>query len=364
MTETINSTPLLGMTLAELRNVAETCGMPRFATKQMLDWIYKKGVMSTSEMTNLSKTSREKLAENYVIGAKEFVDVQDSRDGTRKFLFPASCGGLVETVYIPDGQRATVCVSSQVGCKMHCAFCLTGKQGFTGQLTTSDILNQIYSLPEREKITNIVFMGQGEPLDNYDNVAKAIEILTSEDGFAMSPKRITLSTCGILPALKKIVRESRCNIAISLHSPYHEERMEIMPIEKAYEVSEVVKYLKTCEEFRDIRGGRARETSHQRRLSFEYVLLKDKNDSQKHASDIAAMLKGLDCRVNVIPFHTYKGGEFKSPAHADAEAFCELLCRRGLNATLRRSRGQDISAACGMLAAKRKSEEAAKENAD
>ena len=351
MTETINSTPLLGMTLAELRNVAETCGMPRFAAKQMLDWIYKKGVMSTSEMTNLSKTSREKLAENYVIGAKEFVDVQDSRDGTRKFLFPASCGGLVETVYIPDGQ-------------MHCAFCLTGKQGFTGQLTTSDILNQIYSLPEREKITNIVFMGQGEPLDNYDNVAKAIEILTSEDGFAMSPKRITLSTCGILPALKKIVRESRCNIAISLHSPYHEERMEIMPIEKAYEVSEVVKYLKTCEEFRDIRGGRARETSHQRRLSFEYVLLKDKNDSQKHASDIAAMLKGLDCRVNVIPFHTYKGGEFKSPAHADAEAFCELLCRRGLNATLRRSRGQDISAACGMLAAKRKSEEAAKENAD
>ena len=336
MTETINSTPLLGMTLAELRNVAETCGMPRFAAKQMLDWIYKKGVMSTSEMTNLSKTSREKLAENYVIGAKEFVDVQDSRDGTRKFLFPASCGGLVETVYIPDGQRATVCVSSQVGCKMHCAFCLTGKQGFTGQLTTSDILNQIYSLPEREKITNIVFMGQGEPLDNYDNVAKAIEILTSEDGFAMSPKRITLSTCGILPALKKIVRESRCNIAISLHSPYHE----------------------------DIRGGRARETSHQRRLSFEYVLLKDKNDSQKHASDIAAMLKGLDCRVNVIPFHTYKGGEFKSPAHADAEAFCELLCRRGLNATLRRSRGQDISAACGMLAAKRKSEEAAKENAD
>ncbi|MBS7238526.1 MAG: 23S rRNA (adenine(2503)-C(2))-methyltransferase RlmN, partial [Bacteroidaceae bacterium] len=207
-------------------------------------------------------------------------------------------------------------------------------------------------------------MGQGEPLDNYDNVAKAIEILTSEDGFAMSPKRITLSTCGILPALKKIVRESRCNIAISLHSPYHEERMEIMPIEKAYEVSEVMKYLKTCEEFRDIRGGRARETSHQRRLSFEYVLLKDKNDSQKHASDIAAMLKGLDCRVNVIPFHTYKGGEFKSPAHADAEAFCELLCRRGLNATLRRSRGQDISAACGMLAAKRKSEEAAKENAD
>ncbi len=357
MTETDNRTPLLGMTPAEMRIVAEECGMPRFAAKQMLDWIYKKGVKSVGEMTNLSKSSREKLSESHCVGAREYVDVQDSRDGTRKFLFPASCGGLVETVYIPDGQRATVCVSSQVGCKMHCAFCLTGKQGYTGQLSTTDILNQIYSLPEREKITNIVFMGQGEPLDNYNNVAKAIGILTAEDGFGMSPKRITLSTCGLLPALKKIVRESRCNIAISLHSPYHEERMEIMPIEKAYEASEVVKFLKTCEEFRDIRGGHARETSHQRRLSFEYVLLKGKNDTAKHASDTAALLKGLDCRVNVIPFHTYKGGEFKSPSHDDAEAFCELLCRRGLNATLRRSRGQDISAACGMLAAKRKTEE-------
>ncbi len=357
MAETEMQTPLLGMTLQELRKVAEDCAMPRFAAKQLCDWIYKKGVKSFDAMSNVSKTSREKLAEKYSIGTKEYADVQESRDGTKKYLFPASCGGFVETVYIPDGQRATVCVSSQVGCKMHCAFCLTGKQGFTGQLTTSDILNQIFSLPEHEKITNIVFMGQGEPLDNYENVIKAIHILTSEEGLAMSPKRITLSTCGILPALKRFVDDCRSNIAISLHSPYHDERIDIMPIEKAYKAQDIIAFLKTCEAFRDIRGGHARETSHQRRLSFEYVLLKGLNDTPKHASDLASMLRGLDCRVNVIPFHTYKGGEFKSPSHDDAEGFCEMLCRKGLNATLRRSRGQDISAACGMLAAKRKKAE-------
>ena len=353
MSETVRLTPLLGMNSDEMRQVATECGMPRFAARQMADWIYKKGAGSIEGMTNVSKAMRGKLAEKYEIGLMPYADVQESRDGTKKYLFPASCGGYVETVFIPEGQRATVCVSSQVGCKMHCAFCLTGKQGFTGQLSTHDILNQVLALPQRELITNIVFMGQGEPLDNYGNVIKAIDILTSDEGLAMSPKRITLSTCGILPALKRFVDDCRCNIAVSLHSPYHEERMDIMPVEKAYAAKSVVDFLKTCEAFRDIRGGRARETSHQRRLSFEYILLKGLNDTARHVSDIASMLRGLDCRINVIPLPTHKGGEFKSPSHDDAEAFCEQLCRKGLNATLRRSRGQDISAACGMLAAKR-----------
>lgn len=342
------------MTRGELAAVAAECGMPRFAAGQIADWLYKKCVASVADMTNLSKASRQKLDEGWCVGARPHIDVQVSRDGTKKYLFPSGQGGFVETVYIPDGDRATICVSSQVGCKMHCAFCLTGKQGFTSQLPVADILNQLYSLPEREKVTNIVFMGQGEPLDNYDNVIKAINALTSEDGWAMSGKRITLSTCGLLPALKRLVKDSRCNIALSLHSPYHDERMEIMPIEKAWPAAGIIEFLKTCEEFRDIRGGRMRETSHQRRLSFEYILLKGKNDSPRHVADLAALLKGLDCRVNVIPFHTYKGGEFKSPSHDDAMAFCDSLCRKGLNATLRRSRGQDISAACGMLAAKRR----------
>ena len=343
---------LLGLSVAELGVVAEECGMPRFAARQMADWMYKKRVLSVDAMTNLSKCSREILSENYELGARTFVDVQISRDGTKKYLFPASCGGFVETVYIPDGKRATLCVSSQVGCKMRCGFCLTGRQGFGGQLTVCDILNQIVSVPETETLTNIVFMGQGEPMDNYDNVLCATDVLTSADGFAMSPKRITVSSVGVLPALKRFCRESRCNIAISLHSPFHEERMEMMPIEKAYAVADVVDMLGKCEEFRDCRGGLQRETSHQRRLSFEYVLLKGKNDSRAHADAIVSLLRGIDCRVNLIPFHSYEGADFKSPAQADTAQFCEYLNSRGLNTTVRLSRGRDISAACGMLAAK------------
>lgn len=352
-TDTQNKTPLLGMSLQELRAIVPSLGMPAYAAKQICGWLYGKCVSDISQMTNLSKAAREAFAEKYCVGAVAFSDVQTSHDGTKKYLFPASCGGYVETVYIPEADRATVCVSSQVGCKMHCSFCLTGKQGFTGQLSAADILNQIYSLPERESITNIVFMGQGEPLDNYDNVYRAIEVLTAGYGFAMSPKRITLSTCGLLPGLKRIVKESRCNIAVSLHSPFPEERASIMTAEKAFPAADVVEFLRSCEEFRDLRGVRQRETSHQRRLSFEYVLLRGLNDTPAHASAVAALLKGIDCRVNVIPFHSYKGGEFKSPSHEEAEAFCQRLSRHGLNATLRRSRGQDISAACGMLAARK-----------
>lgn len=235
---------------------------------------------------------------------------------------------------------------------MNCQFCLTGKQGFSGQLSLCDILNQIVSVPGGEKITNIVFMGQGEPMDNYESVLRATEILTSDNGFAMSPKRITVSSVGVLPALRRFCNESRCNIAISLHSPFHEERMEMMPIEKAYPIASVVDMLKQCEEFRDCRGGLIRETSHQRRLSFEYILLKGKNDSRSHASAIVSMLRGLDCRVNIIPFHSYDGACYETPSAKESGEFCDYLNSRGLISTIRQSRGQDISAACGMLSSK------------
>lgn len=355
ITETTGNehTALLGKTVEELGAVVQECGMPRFAARQIADWLYRKKIDDIEDMTNLSLIARQKLAEKWCTGRRGYIDMQHSRDHTTKCLFPAIGGGMVETVYIPEGERTTVCVSSQVGCKMHCAFCLTGKQGFTGNLDAADILNQICSVPNGGTVTNIVFMGQGEPLDNYKNVIKAIEILTSDKGgFGMSPKRITLSTCGLLPGLKRFVEDCRCNLAISLHSPYHEERAEIMPSEKAYPISDVVAFLKTCEAFRDTEGKTVREESHQRRLSFEYVLLKEFNDSPSHAANIASLLKGLDCRVNVIPFHSYKGAEFSSPTHIDAERFCAQLTRHGLRATLRRSRGEDISAACGMLAAK------------
>lgn len=346
-------TALLGKTIEELGIVAQECGMPGFAARQIADWLYKKKIGIIDDMTNLSLTARQRLAEKWCTGRRAYVDMQHSRDHTSKCLFPATGGGMVETVYIPEGERTTVCVSSQVGCKMRCSFCLTGKQGFTGNLNASDILNQVCSTPGNRTVTNIVFMGQGEPLDNYGNVLKSIGILTSDKGgFGMSPKRITLSTCGLLPGLKHFVEDCRCNLAISLHSPYHEERAEIMPAEKAYPIRDVVAFLKTCEAFRDTGGRTQREDSHQRRLSFEYVLLKGLNDSSRHAADIASLLRGLDCRVNVIPFHSYKDAEFSSPAHGDAERFCAQLTRHGLRATLRRSRGEDISAACGMLAAK------------
>lgn len=352
-TETTGKDILLGKTLEELRLVAEDCGMPGYASKQINGWLYNKHVTSISEMTDLSKISRERLSQKYDVGCCEPVDVAEDKDGTRKYLFPARNGGFVETVFLPEGKRAAVCISSQVGCKMHCAFCLTGRGGFKSQLSAAEILNQLYSLPERDKLTNIVLMGQGEPLDNYDNVMRAYEILTGKDGFGFSPRRITLSTCGVLPKLKRLVAESEMNIAISLHSPFHEERMEIMPAERAFPINDVVAFLKTCEEFRDTYGVTERETSHQRKLSFEYVLLKGKNDTPKHISALKHLLKGLDCRMNVIPFHSYHGCLFQSPTQEEAMAFCQELERNGIRATMRRSRGKSISAACGMLAARR-----------
>ncbi len=342
---------LLGMDIGALRRVAEECGMPRYAARQMSDWMYGKRVLTIDGMTNLSKRSRAALSERYELGARPYADVRVSRDGTRKYLFPARCGGYAETVFIPEGKRATLCVSSQVGCKMGCVFCLTGRQGFGGQLTVCDILNQVVSVPESGRITNIVFMGQGEPMDNYGQVLAAIRILTSEEGFAMSPKRITVSTAGVLPALERLCEESRCNIAVSLHSPFHLERMEMMPVEKACPASAVVEALKRREEFRDCRGGRPRATSRQRRLSFEYVLLKGRNDTLSHAVSVASLLRGLDCRVNVIPFNGYEGAGFAPPSAGDAATFCGYLKRRGVNATVRKARGADISAACGMLVA-------------
>ena len=346
--------PLLGMTRSELETVAAEAGMRPFAARQMMKWLYEKGAASLDAMTDLSKTGRENLSKHYCTGVRQWKDLQVSGDGTQKFLFTSAAGTPVETVFIPEGDRATVCVSSQSGCKMHCKFCLTGKQGFYSQLTPADILAQIYSLPQRPQVTNIVFMGQGEPFDNYDNVVKAIFLLTSPEAAAMSPKRITLSTCGLLPALKRFVNDTRCNIAISLHSPFHDERMDIMPVEKAYAIADVVDYLSGVEAFRDIRGGARREGSHQRRLSFEYILLKGCNDTPHHVSALKALLRRLDCRVNVIPFHPYPGAAYAAPLHADATAFVDRLCACGINATLRRSRGLDISAACGMLASKTK----------
>lgn len=334
--------PLLGKSLAELKEVAKSLGMPAFAGGQMAKWLYVKHVMDIDGMTDISKGNRELLKERYAIGCMPPAESQRSVDGTVKYLFPTSSGKFVETVYIPDNDRATLCVSSQVGCKMNCLFCQTGKQGFEGNLTTADILNQIYSLPERDKLTNIVFMGQGEPMDNLDNVLKATEALTAAWGYAWSPKRITVSSVGIKNKLKRFIEESECHVAISLHSPIHEQRAMLMPAEKAMPIADVVEMLRNY------------DFSHQRRLSFEYIVFGGVNDSPMHAREIIKLLKGLDCRINLIRFHQIPGVDLHGADDSRMEAFRNYLTGHGVFTTIRASRGQDIYAACGLLSTARK----------
>lgn len=336
---------LLGMTLGELKEVAKSLGMPAFTGGQIAKWLYTQHVRSIDEMTNISKANREKLAAAYAVGCKDPIDAQYSKDGTVKYLFPTESGKFVETVYIPEDDRATLCVSSQVGCKMNCLFCQTGKQGFEGSLTATDILNQVYSLPERDKLTNIVFMGQGEPMDNLDNVLRATEILTAGFGYGWSPKRITVSSVGVKGKLKRFLEESDCHVAISMHSPLHEQRSELMPAERGMSIESIVGLLANY------------DFSHQRRLSFEYIVFKDVNDSEAHAKAIVRLLKGLDCRINLIRFHPIPNTPLQGVDDRKMEEFRNYLTQHGVFTTIRASRGQDIFAACGLLSTAKEKEE-------
>ena len=343
---------LLGLRIDELSDVAMKLGLPRFAGKQIAEWIYGRHATSIDEMTNISKAHRALLAEHCEIGWAGPIDAQRSKDGTTTYLFPvettqpASGGKMVETVFIPEeGGRATLCVSSQVGCKMNCLFCQTGKQGFEGNLTANDILNQVYALPERDSLTNIVFMGQGEPMDNLDNVLRATEILTADYGWAWSPKRITVSSVGVKNKLKRFLEESNCHIAISLHAPTHALRAELMPAERGMSIEEVVELL------------RGYDFSHQRRLSFEYIVFGGINDTPAHAREIVGLLKGLDCRINLIRFHQIPNVPLHGADETRMEQLRDYLTAHGIFTTIRASRGEDIYAACGLLStAKRISE--------
>jgi 23S rRNA (adenine2503-C2)-methyltransferase len=344
---------LLGMTLAEMKGMAQQLGMPSFAGGQIAKWIYTQHVRSIDEMTNLSKANREKLKAKYEVGNAEAIDAQHSKDGTIKYLFPVAtthpkegeAQKYVETVFIPEGDRATLCVSCEVGCKMNCLFCQTGKQGFEGYLTANDILNQIYSLPEADQLTNIVFMGQGEPMDNLDNVLRATQILTADYGYAWSPKRITVSTVGVKDKLRRFLDESDCHVAISLHSPIHEQRAELMPAEKGMGIQQVVDLLRNY------------DFTHQRRLSFEYIVFGGLNDTMLHAREIVKLLKGLECRVNLIRFHPIPHVDLHGADEKKMESFRDYLTAHGIFTTIRASRGQDIFAACGLLSTSKKIDE-------
>ena len=333
------------MTLDELREVVKGLGMPAFTGGQIAKWLYEKRVRSIDEMTNLSKANRERLASQYVVGCMEPIDCQRSKDGTIKYLFPVCCdpvathleGLFVETVFIPDKDRATLCISCQVGCKMNCLFCQTGKQGWQGNLTTADILNQIYALPEVDRLTNIVFMGQGEPMDNLDAVLQTCNIMTAEWGWQWSPKRITVSSVGVRNKLKRFLDESECHVAISMHSPLHEQRLQLMPAEKAMPLEETIALLKQY------------DFTHQRRCSFEYICFGGLNDSPLYGREIAKLLEGLECRVNLIRFHEIPNVDLPASNEKRMEALRDYLTAHGITTTIRASRGQDIFAACGLL---------------
>lgn len=335
---------LFGLTYVQLQEFCQSEGLPKFAARQMADWLYAKRTDAIDAMTNLSLKARARIGEVATIQRLTPVDCQVSRDGTKKYLFSVAdldtltTNHYVEAVYIPDDDRATLCVSCQVGCKMACRFCVTGQQGFHGNLDTSHILSQIVSIPEFEKLTNIVFMGMGEPMDNYENVLRATQVLTSEWGFAWSPRRITVSSVGITPMLRRFLDESQCHLAVSLHNPFPEQRLEIMPMQKAFPMADTLALLKQY------------DWTGQRRISFEYTMFQGLNDTLVHAAELVRVLQGLPCRVNLIRFHTSPNTPFRTSSDRTIIAFKDYLNKHGVTCTLRASRGQDIMAACGLLA--------------
>ena len=336
---------LLGLSLAEIGNQVEMLNLPKFTAKQIADWIYVKRVRTIDEMTNISVRNRDILKKKFEVGVSLPIKSQVSEDGTQKLLFRTTEGKLIESVLIPEEDRLTLCVSSQVGCKMNCDFCMTGKMGFKANLSAMEILNQVYSVPNSEDITNIVFMGMGEPLDNYVNVMKTIELLTADYGLAWSPKRITLSTIGVTPKLELFLEESKCHLAVSLHSPMSVQRQTIMPIEKKYPIAETIELL------------RKYDWSKQRRLSFEYIMFDGLNDSLIYARELTKLLTGIYCRVNLIRFHAIPGSSLKTANEETMVKFRDFLTSKGIICTIRTSRGEDISAACGMLSTKKQAEE-------
>ena len=349
---------LLGKTLTELQEAALSVGLQKFAGKQLAEWLYVRRVTSFDEMTNISLKGREALKAQYTIGRHAPVREAVSQDGTRKYLFEIKANDQspitnhqslnhIESVYIPEDDRATLCVSTQAGCKMGCRFCMTGTLGFHGHLSAADILNQIFAIDQlaisnqQSALTNLVFMGEGEPMDNLDNVLRALEIMTADYGCAWSPKRITVSTVGI-PAMKRFLDESECHLAISMHNPFSVERAQIMPAEKLMSITEVVNLLKQY------------DWSHQRRVSFEYICWSSQNDTPRHAKELLRLLKGLNCRINLIRFHEgveeiKNGRHFPASDEQQMEWLRDYLTEHGLTTTIRRSRGEDILAACGML---------------
>lgn len=333
---------LFGKTLEQLKEITKELGLPKFTAIQIASWLYKKDITSIDEMSNLSKNARSVLNEKYTFGLTQPSFEQKSTDGTKKYLFKTNNGGSIEAAFIPESKRNTLCVSSQVGCKMRCLFCMTGRQGLRGNLTAGEILNQIRSLPERDKLTNLVYMGMGEPLDNLEAVMQSLEILTADWGFEWSKRKITVSTIGIVPAMRQLLDESAVHLAVSLHTPFESERKMLMPISHKYSIEDIIAEIKK------------HDLGRQRRVSFEYIVFSGLNDTAKHVKELARILNGIVCRINLIRFHKIPNSQLQSTNEQSLQAFKEALTRKGIITTIRASRGQDIDAACGLLSTKNK----------
>jgi len=331
---------LFGLTLSELQDIVDSEGFPHFSAKQLTDWMYRKQIYDFDLMSNLSLQQRTILNNKYTVSSNAFSKIAESVDGTKKYLFPIENSNAVEAVSIPDKDRLTVCISAQSGCALGCKFCQTGKMNSHKNLNSSEILSQLTTLPDFEDITNIVLMGMGEPLLNFENVKKTIEILTSIWGFGMSKTRITLSTVGIIPELIKFLENPFCELAISLHNPIHEERLELMPIEKKYPIQEVINTLKKY------------DSGELKKISFEYIVFKDYNHSNEHVNQIAKLLNGLPAKINLMNYHKIEGLDYESPSREEMEAFQQKLMQKGITTTIRKSKGIDIAAACGLLSTK------------
>ncbi len=328
---------LFGKNLNELTDIVAELDMPKFTAKQIASWLYQKEVSSIDEMSNISKKNRDLLSEKYEFGLTPYLKVEESTDGTKKYLFAVKSDKFIETAMIPDTNRKTVCVSSQVGCKMGCLFCMTGRQGFQANLTAGEIVNQYRSIQEWNDISNLVYMGMGEPFDNIDEVLKSVEILTEEWGYGLSPKRITVSSIGIIPGMKTFLENSKCHLAISLHTPFDEERKNLMPIEQVYPIEDVIKEIK------------AFDFGLQRRVSFEYIMFKGVNDTPDHVKQLGRLLNGVKCRINLIRFHPIPDSPLLGSDEETINEFKDLLNKKGILTTIRASRGMDIFAACGLL---------------
>lgn len=328
---------IIGRTLSEIIDFTSQNGIPDYIAKETVKWVYQRGATAFEEMTNLSKKVRQLFNERFEIGLKPPVKVQESVDGTKKYLYASLNSKFIETAYIPEKKRNTLCVSSQVGCKMGCKFCMTARQGLQGQLSAADIINQVLSLPEKEQLTNLVFMGMGEPFDNTKEVLKALEIITADYGLQYNPKRISVSTIGLVPGMKRFIEETKCHLAVSLHSPFNEERKKLMPVQRLFPIEEIIDLLKKY------------NFEKQRRLSFEYIMFKGINDTDAHIKQLARLLNGLRCRINLMYFHQIPGSSLTGSDPSTMINFQKKLKAKGIISTIRKSRGEDIMAACGML---------------